>query len=207
MMSKKYGIGLALLTVVLLAGCGTQQSTQNKATSQSTSSQSNSTKSVTAKTKVSLAAAIKKFQQQYPDASVTSIELEDQLGRPVYTLEGVGGTQEHELQLNGRTGKVISKQSEMLDQDDQADAEGDRLNLNKVISVLVKRWRLPSMIVTVAMLANSSSIRTMAPLTGRSRYIKESSKSILRLMPMKVIFWKLSTTISTTWLLVKRGGM
>lgn len=103
MMSKKYGIGLALLTVVLLAGCGTRQSTQNKATSQSTSSQSNSTKSVTAKTKVSLAAAIKKFQQQYPDASVTSIELEDQLGRPVYTLEGVGGTQEHELQLNGRT--------------------------------------------------------------------------------------------------------
>ena len=80
MMSKKYGIGLALLTVVLLAGCGTQQSTQNKATSQSTSSQSSSTKSVTAKTKVSLAAAIKKFQQQYPDASVTSIELEDQLG-------------------------------------------------------------------------------------------------------------------------------
>lgn len=103
MMSKKYGIGLALLTVVLLAGCGTRQSTQNKATSQSTSSQSNSTKSVTAKTKVSLAVAIKKFQQQYPDASVTSIELEDQLGRPVYTLEGVGGTQEHELQLNGRT--------------------------------------------------------------------------------------------------------
>lgn len=90
MMSKKYGIGLALLTVVLLAGCGTRQSTQNKATSQSTSSQSNSTKSVTAKTKVSLAVAIKKFQQQYPDASVTSIELEDQLGRPVYTLEGVG---------------------------------------------------------------------------------------------------------------------
>ncbi|XXO41062.1 PepSY domain-containing protein [Lactiplantibacillus plantarum] len=134
MMSKKYGIGLALLTVVLLAGCGTRQSTQNKATSQSTSSQSNSTKSVTAKTKVSLAVAIKKFQQQYPDDSVMSIELEDQLGRPVYTLEGVGGTQEHELQLNGRTGKVISKQSEMLDQDDQADAEGDRLNLNKVIS-------------------------------------------------------------------------
>jgi uncharacterized membrane protein YkoI len=65
---------------------------------------------------------------------VTSIELEDQLGRPVYTLEGVGGTQEHELQLNGRTGKVISKKSEMLDQDDQADAERDRLNLNKVIS-------------------------------------------------------------------------
>lgn len=102
---QKYGIGLALLTVVLLAGCGTQQSTQNKATSQSTSSQSNSTKSVTAKTKVSLAAAIKKFQQQYPDASVTSIELEDQLGRPVYTLEGVGGTRNMNYNSMGEPGR------------------------------------------------------------------------------------------------------
>ena len=134
MMNKRYGIGLALLSVALLAGCGTRQSSQGKTTSQSTSTQSSSTKSVTATTKVSLTAAIKKFQQQFPNASVTSIELEDQLGRPVYTLEGVGGTQEHELQLNGRTGKVISKKSEMLDQDDQADAERDRLNLNKVIS-------------------------------------------------------------------------
>jgi uncharacterized membrane protein YkoI len=89
---------------------------------------------VTDTTKVSLNAAIKAFQQQYPDASLTSIELEDQLGRPVYTLEGVGGTQEHELQLNGRTGKVISKHSERLDQDDQAEVENDRLNLKKVIS-------------------------------------------------------------------------
>ena len=134
MMNKRYGIGLALLSVALLAGCGTRQSSQGKTTSQSTSTQSSSTKSVTATTKVSLTAAIKKFQQQFPNASVTSIELEDQLGRPVYTLEGVGGTQEHELQLNGRNGKVISKKSEMLDQDDQADAERDRLNLNKVIS-------------------------------------------------------------------------
>ncbi|GEK62584.1 lipoprotein [Lactobacillus japonicus] len=134
MMNKRYGIGLALLSVALLAGCGTRQSSQGKTTSQSTSTQSSSTKSVTATTKVSLTAAIKKFQQQFPNASVTSIELEDQLGRPVYTLEGVGGTQEHELQLNGRTWKVISKKSEMLDQDDQADAERDRLNLNKVIS-------------------------------------------------------------------------
>ncbi|WP_432225466.1 PepSY domain-containing protein [Lactiplantibacillus argentoratensis] len=134
MMNKRYGIGLALLSVALLAGCGTRQSSQGKTTSQSTSTQSSSTKSVTATTKVYLTAAIKKFQQQFPNASVTSIELEDQLGRPVYTLEGVGGTQEHELQLNGRTGKVISKKSEMLDQDDQADAERDRLNLNKVIS-------------------------------------------------------------------------
>ncbi|KZT78100.1 hypothetical protein Nizo1840_2802 [Lactiplantibacillus plantarum] len=134
MMNKRYGIGLALLSVALLAGCGTRQSSQGKTTSQSTSTQSSSTKSATATTKVSLTAAIKKFQQQFPNASVTSIELENQLGRPVYTLEGVGGTQEHELQLNGRTGKVISKKSEMLDQDDQADAERDRLNLNKVIS-------------------------------------------------------------------------
>ncbi|RMW42928.1 hypothetical protein D6U18_16475 [Lactiplantibacillus pentosus] len=108
MMSKRSGVGLVLLSVILLAGCGTRQSEKDEATSQSRSSQSSSTKSVTDTTKVSLNAAIKAFQQQYPDASLTSIELEDQLGRPVYTLEGVGGTQEHELQLNGRTGKVIS---------------------------------------------------------------------------------------------------
>jgi uncharacterized lipoprotein YajG len=64
MMNKRYGIGLALLSVALLAGCGTRQSSQGKTTSQSTSTQSSSTKSVTATTKVSLTAAIKKFQQQ-----------------------------------------------------------------------------------------------------------------------------------------------
>ncbi|AUI78933.1 PepSY domain-containing protein [Lactiplantibacillus pentosus] len=134
MMSKRSGVGLVLLSVILLAGCGTRQSEKDEVTSQSRTSQSSSTKSVTDTTKVSLNAAIKAFQQQYPDASLTSIELEDQLGRPVYTLEGVGGTQEHELQLNGRTGKVISKHSERLDQDDQAEVENDRLNLKKVIS-------------------------------------------------------------------------
>ncbi|EQM55229.1 hypothetical protein N692_00995 [Lactiplantibacillus plantarum EGD-AQ4] len=134
MMSKRSSVGLVLLSVILLAGCGTQQSEKDQAASQSSQSQSSSTKNVTDTTKVSLNAAIKTFQQQYPDASLTSIELEDQLGRPVYTLEGVGGTQEHELQLNGRTGKVISKHSERLDQDDQAEAENDQLNLKKVIS-------------------------------------------------------------------------
>lgn len=131
---KGYGLGIMLLSVALLAGCTSNQSVKNNDNRQQSSSQSSSAKSVTATTKVSLTAAIKAFQQQYPDASITSIELETKLGRPVYTLEGDGGTQEHELQLNGRTGKVISKKSEQLDQEDQADHKANQLNLSKVIS-------------------------------------------------------------------------
>ena len=126
--------GLALLSIGLLAGCGVNQSEKQSQSQQQTSRQQGTTKSVTATTKVSLTAAIKIFQQQFTDASITGVELKRTLGRPVYKIEGVGGTTAHELQLNAQTGKIISKDSEQLDQDDQNEAKTDQLNLNNLIS-------------------------------------------------------------------------
>lgn len=115
---------LVIITAGTLTGCGSNSKQENKAD-----------QNILSTTKTSLTTAVKKYHATYANTSITSVELEKTVGKPVYTIEGMDDSREYEVHINGTNGKVMSKKSESLDQDERGQRSEKEVDPAKVISL------------------------------------------------------------------------
>lgn len=80
--------------------------------------------------KIDQQAAIDKFNEKYANKQISEVKLEDDRGQYVYEVKGFDDTKEYEVEVNAKTGKVISSKSEKLDADEKPTA----LDTSKTIS-------------------------------------------------------------------------
>lgn len=80
--------------------------------------------------KIDQQAAIDKFNAKYANKQISEVKLEVDHGKYVYEVKGFDDTKEYEVEVNAKTGKVISSKSEKLDADEKPIA----LDTSKAIS-------------------------------------------------------------------------
>lgn len=108
-------------TLLLLAGCGANTSTENvdsfnqAGTSNpiqnlSTGNQANNVDIVNPK--VSFSEALKIFNQTYPDAKIESVDLETGLGGLYYDIDGFDSRNEYELKIDATTKEIYANEFE-----------------------------------------------------------------------------------------------
>ncbi len=82
---------------------------------------------------VSVAEAIQTYQKEYPDTTITSIDLDKTLGKYSYDIQGVDETTEYEVKVQAVDGTVTKKRTEQLDTDEQNGvAVEEKLNLENL---------------------------------------------------------------------------
>ncbi|MBC1799079.1 PepSY domain-containing protein [Listeria booriae] len=146
-MWKKISV-LAMTTVMVgaLAACGDDDANSNKSsnnnnTEQTTdsnkSSNSNSNNTVDLNNKkfsMSYTDAIEIFKNKHPEADVTSVELSQELGKYVYTIDGVDDNNEYEMKFDADTKAILQDNNEKLDAEDANGKEraNEKLDLNSI---------------------------------------------------------------------------
>jgi len=133
-------IGFLLLSALLLTGCAPKPQSPAQQSSQSTSTSQVSQSSVTPKTaiKVSLATAVKKFEQRFgKTVTLTEVSLEAEGRRYLYEISGVDDQQAYELTVDARSGKTSRAEQEKLDTDEANGVERRRagIELNQLKSL------------------------------------------------------------------------
>ncbi len=143
-----------LFSLFLLAGCqsaGSKDSSASQtsmtsssmmATSKSSSMKDSTSTSSTTENetnqviKVSVTKAIELFQKKYPDAAVTSLELDSDWGSYFYKIEGVDDQNEYEVKIDANTEDLQAQNPEKLDEDEQngAKKKEDSLDTTKLLS-------------------------------------------------------------------------
>ncbi len=81
--------------------------------------------------------AIQIFQDKYPDAAITSIDLDTSFGNYFYQVEGVDDTNEFELKIDAETKETSEERTEKLDADEQngVKKDADQLDLTNLLSL------------------------------------------------------------------------
>lgn len=129
---------------LMLVGCGSNNSSKSSQSSSSSESVSSSSSQSTASqsandvsgVKISVATAIKTYQQTFAKSEITDLSVERELGRFRYEVEGADDSREYTLKLDANTGKVISKQTERLDADEANGVKRqEALDLNNLIGL------------------------------------------------------------------------
>lgn len=138
--------GLALF---LVAGCTSKTPTavsstnEQKETAISTSEISSSvqqeattTSEKTSAVAVSLEKVTTAFEKKYPEAKITSLQLDTDFGRYFYEIEGVDQQKEYQVEVNAETGEFTKEKVETLDADEQngVKMQEEALDLTKIIS-------------------------------------------------------------------------
>lgn len=149
-MKKMSLLGVGFVASMLLVGCSnnttqpsnTQQTTTQSSSSSSsqTGSSSNTTTTTTtnvADIKISVADAIKFYQEKHPNSDITGIDIEKSLGKYVYDIEGMDDNTEYKLKFDAATKDVLEDRSEMLDADEQNGVERnyEKLDLTNLIDL------------------------------------------------------------------------
>jgi uncharacterized membrane protein YkoI len=152
---KKTMILLGVAALGLLAGCtqnntGNSEPAQNSSSSSAVASSSEPTSSQAVDTSSSSAAiangglpavkveeAIQIFQDKYPDAAITSIDLDTSFGKYFYQVEGVDDTNEYEMKIDAETKATSEERTEKLDADEQngVKKQEDQLDLTNLRSL------------------------------------------------------------------------
>lgn len=130
---------------LMLVGCGSKNSSQSSQSSSSSESVSSSHSQSTAsqstsrdvsQVKVSVATAIKTYQQTFAKSEITDLSVERELGQFRYEVEGVDDSREYTLNLDANSGKIISKKTERLDADEANGVKRqEALDLNNLIGL------------------------------------------------------------------------
>ncbi|EOH89757.1 PepSY domain-containing protein [Enterococcus villorum] len=144
-------IYFGLFSLLLLTGCQSNPTTPSKTPSQSSSStvqqqttnassQQSTDKATTATSKdikVSAQKAIELFQRKYPDAAVTSLELDSSWGSYFYKVDGVDDQNEYEVKINASNEEMQTQNPERLDLDEQngQKKKEDALDTSNLISI------------------------------------------------------------------------
>lgn len=138
--------GLALF---LVAGCTPKTPTavsstnEQKETAISTSEISSSVQqeatTISEKTSavaVSLEKVTTAFEKKYPEAKITSLQLDTDFGRYFYEIEGVDQQKEYQVEVNAETGEFTKEKVETLDADEQngVKMQEEALDLTNIIS-------------------------------------------------------------------------
>lgn len=138
--------GLALF---LVAGCTPKTPTavsstnEQKETVISTSETSSSvqqeattTSEKTSAVAVSLEKVTTAFEKKYPEAKITSLQLDTDFGRYFYEIEGVDQQKEYQVEVNAETGEFTKEKVETLDADEQngVKMQEEALDLKNIIS-------------------------------------------------------------------------
>ncbi|WP_430536458.1 PepSY domain-containing protein [Listeria rocourtiae] len=129
-MWKKISV-IAMTTVMVgtLAACGDEDAkdnnnsnnTQQTADSGTNSNSNSDTATIDLNNKkfsMSYTEAVELFKNKHPEADVTSIELSQELGKFVYTIDGVDNINEFEMKFDADTKAVLQDNSEKLDAED-----------------------------------------------------------------------------------------
>lgn len=129
-MWKKISV-IAMTTVMVgtLAACGDDDANNNnnsnntqQTTDSGTNSNSNSNTSTTdlnnKKFSMNYTDAVEIFKNKHPEADVTSIELSQELGKFVYTIDGVDDSNEFEMKFDADTKAILQDNNEKLDAED-----------------------------------------------------------------------------------------
>lgn len=160
---KKAGLLGLILTGIVMTGCTSnqnelpQQSNNQKSSETTTSSTvkhsssesstmqestgqtSSSNKASTTNAVVSISAkeAIQAFQKEYPEASITSLDLDTSFGTYYYEVKGVDDSMEYEVKVHGETGEVTKEREEQLDTDERNGVErkNESLDLDGILTI------------------------------------------------------------------------
>lgn len=143
-----YG-ALTGLALFLVAGCTPKTPTavsstnEQKETAISTSETSSSvqqeattTLEKTSAVAVSLEKVTTAFEKKYPEAKITSLQLDTDFGRYFYEIEGVDQQKEYQVEVNAETGEFTKEKVETLDADEQngVKMQEEALDLTNIIS-------------------------------------------------------------------------
>ncbi len=153
---KSKVIFTGLFSLLLLAGCQPNQTTTpssttnqssettvtstNKSEDSSTSAgstDSSSSQIATPDIQVSADRAIELFLSKYPDAAITSLELDSDWGSYFYKIEGVDDQNEYSVKINAMDEKLEAENPEQLDRDEQNGQKKseDGLDVSNLISI------------------------------------------------------------------------
>ena len=142
-----------LFSLLLLSGCQSNQATPESTPAPATTSTStgqqttssteasnqtmNSGTNATKEIKVSEQKAIELFQKEYPNAAITSLELDSSWGSFFYKIDGVDDQIEYEMKINAANEEIQKQNPERLDQDEQngQKKQEDALDTSKLLSI------------------------------------------------------------------------
>lgn len=143
-----YG-ALTGLALFLVAGCTSKTPTavsstnEQKETVISTTETSSSVQQEATTTSekatvvaVSLEKVTTAFEKKYPEAKITSLQLDTDFGRYFYEIEGVDQQKEYQVEVNAETGEFTKEKVETLDADEQngVKMQEEALDLTNIIS-------------------------------------------------------------------------
>ncbi|EGO8496605.1 peptidase propeptide and YPEB domain protein [Enterococcus faecalis] len=138
--------GLALF---LVAGCTSKTPTavsstneqketviSTTETSSSVQQEATTTSERTSAVAVSLEKVTTAFEKKYPEAKITSLQLDTDFGRYFYEIEGVDQQKEYQVEVNAETGEFTKEKVETLDADEQngVKMQEEALDLTNIIS-------------------------------------------------------------------------
>lgn len=138
--------GLALF---LVAGCTSKTPTavsstneqketviSTTETSSSVQQEATTTSEKTSAVAVSLEKVTTAFEKKYPEAKITSLQLDTDFGRYFYEIEGVDKQKEYQVEVNAETGEFTKEKVETLDADEQngVKMQEEALDLTNIIS-------------------------------------------------------------------------
>ena len=138
--------GLALF---LVAGCTSKTPTAVSSTneqketvistietSSSVQQEATTTSEKTSAVAVSLEKVTTAFEKKYPEAKITSLQLDTDFGRYFYEIEGVDQQKEYQVEVNAETGEFTKEKDETLDADEQngVKMQEEALDLTNIIS-------------------------------------------------------------------------
>ncbi|GMC14221.1 lipoprotein [Enterococcus faecalis] len=143
-----YG-ALTGLALFLVAGCTSKTPTavsstneqketviSTTETSSSVQQEATTTSEKTSAVAVSLEKVTTAFEKKYPEAKITSLQLDTDFGRYFYEIEGVDQQKEYQVEVNAETGEFTKEKVETLDADEQngVKMQEEALDLTNIIS-------------------------------------------------------------------------
>lgn len=147
MNKKNVMTAIGLSSILLLTACGkggnnaSTNSTNNTAAEQTTNSNVSVNKNATVTETAEKASeaptlqkeeAYDKFVEAHKDVTITSFELTEENGTPVYQINGYDAENEYEVKLNSEDGSVVKEEKEALEADDKNKQEITKDMLAKI---------------------------------------------------------------------------
>ncbi|MBC1248835.1 PepSY domain-containing protein [Listeria welshimeri] len=143
MYKKLAAVGVTVLLVGALSACSfgddDKDTSSNNGSKETTSSKSSSNNSSTDSLQnknfdMSYEDAVSAFKDKHSDAEISGVELEKNLGKYVYTVDGISNDNEYEMKFNAETKEQMSDETDKLDQEDAGgvEKENEKLNLDGI---------------------------------------------------------------------------
>ncbi|CAK19456.1 PepSY domain-containing protein [Listeria welshimeri] len=143
MYKKLAAVGVTVLLVGALSACSfgddDKDTSSNNGSKETTSSKSSSNNSSTDSLQnknfdMSYEDAVSAFKDKHSDADISGVELEKNLGKYVYTVDGISNDNEYEMKFNAETKEQMSDETDKLDQEDAGgvEKENEKLNLDGI---------------------------------------------------------------------------